>query len=112
MTPKKKKASKIAKLRSILLFNILDPPLDPMCRNLVPTFLSMRFKTSAFISIGLAVSMMAACSEKPDVAADEGGELKESAETKVDLGASVLDLFPDTGVDPVEGSADAEQLFL
>ena len=79
-----------------------------MYKTLAHTFSLMRFKTSPFISIGLAVSMIASCSEKPDVASGEGGDLKVATETKVDFGSSVLDLFPDTGVEPLEASAEVE----
>ena len=67
----------------------------------------MRFTIHSLVAVSLALSVLPACSEKSEPATS-AGDKTQAPEKEVDLGASVLDLFPDTGVEPVEGSADAE----
>ena len=67
----------------------------------------MRFTIHSLVAVSLALSVLPACSEKSEPATSAGDKI-QAPEKEVDLGASVLDLFPDTGVEPVEGSADAE----
>lgn len=73
-------------------------PLFQRCRN-----------SRILILIGLSVLLAPSCSRKTTPETDtEDGLVGPEIEVQVDLGASVLDLFPDTGVEPVAGSADAE----
>ena len=71
----------------------------------------MRFTIHSLVAVSLALSVLPACSEKSEPATSAGDKI-QAPEKEVDLGASVLDLFPDTGVEPVEGSADAESSLL
>ena len=89
------------KTPSVTFYRVMFNTLPEL---LAQTFLPMKFRTYSIVVVSLLFSVMSGYSEKTKLSPADKTQVPEAKE---DMGASVLDLFPDTGVEPVEGSAGA-----